>query len=378
MLLQVLNGAGILDQLVLTKGGLQDSQAKGHARVGVDTGGNGDGRVTGLGGDLDALGNIRRDKETVQLLALVGESIVDTVSGGGLAELEGLPVGLVLDTLGLERSEETVLAGPESRSTVGHGVATLGSGVLVVVFDNVLERADLGVVELGKVSLDVVVEIDLDVGVLGLVGETAGSAVVPVPAVGADEGLVVGDLGVVDDGGAGRLDEGQDAGQDLLLLRIGVDPEAVPGDTESGTLEGSAVGQELGISALGGQALLSQGVVVSGVNAVNSIEGVGSIANSAAKGTDGILVLGFGNDTGAGCQTNGGLDADNGVTLSRVDDCCTSVSTQNTQRKKLISHSATIYSPLPSVSVPRAKAMTLAPTPTPLPELLPPGLTVKL
>lgn len=320
VVLQVLNGAGILDQLSLTKGSLQNGQAKGHARVGVDAGRNGDGRVAGLGRDLNALSDIRRDQKAIQLLAVVGESIVDTVAGGGLAKVEGLPVSLILDTLGLERSKEAILTGPESRVAVGHGVAALGAGELVVVVNNILQRTHVGVVELGKVGFDVVVEVDLDIGVLGLVGEATGGTVVPVPAVGADDGLVVGDLGVVDDGGTGRLDELDDAGKDLLLLGIGVNPEALPGETERGALESGAVRQELGVSALGGQTLLGQSVVVSGVDAVDGIKSIGGVADSAAKGADGILVLRLGNDSGAGSQTNSGLDADNGVALSRVDD----------------------------------------------------------
>lgn len=319
-LLQILNGTGILDQLSLAKGSLQDSQAKGHARVRVDTGRNGDGRVTGLGRDLNALGDIRRDQKAIELLAVVGQSIVDTLAGRGLAKVQGLPVSLILDTLGLQRGKETILTGPESRVAVGHGVTTLGAGELVVVVNEILQRAHLGVVELGQVGLDVVVEVNLDIGVLGLVGEATGGTVVPVPAIGADEGLVVGNLGVVDDGGTGRLDELDDAGKDLLLLGIGVNPEAVPGETESGALEGSAIRQELGVSALGGQTLLGQSVVISGVDAIDGIKSIGGIADSAAKGSNGILVLRLGNDTGAGSQTNSGLDADNGVALSRVDD----------------------------------------------------------
>lgn len=320
VLLQILDGAGVLDQFSLTEGSLQDSQAKGHARVRVDTGGNGDGRVAGLGRDLNALSDIRRDQKAVQLLAVVSESVVDTIAGRRLAKVEGLPVGLILDTLGLKRGEETILTRPESRGAVGHGVTALGAGELVVVVNKILQRAHVGVVELGQVGLDVVVEVNLDVGVLGLVGEATGGTIVPVPAVGADDGLVVGNLGVVDDGSTGRLDELDDAGKDLLLLGIGVHPEALPGETESGAPEGSAVGQELGISALGGQTLLGEGVVVSGVDAVDGIKSIGSIADSAAKGADGILVLRLGNDTSTGSQANSRLDTNNGVALSRVDD----------------------------------------------------------
>lgn len=321
VLLQILDSAGILDQLSLTEGSLQDSQAKGHARVRVNSGRNGDGRVAGLGRDLNALSDIRRDQKAVQLLAVVSESIVDTVAGRGLAKVEGLPVSLILDTLGLKRSKEAILAGPEGRIAVGHGVTTLRASELVVVVNKILQRAHVGVVELGQVGLDVVVEVNLDVGILGLVGEATGGTIVPVPAVGADDGLVVGNLGVVNDGGTGRLDELDDAGKDLLLLGISVDPEAVPGETESGTLKSSAVRQELCVSALGGQSLLGEGVVVSGVDAVDGIKSIGSIADSTAKGADAILVLRLGNDTSTGGQTNGGLNTNNGVALSRVDDC---------------------------------------------------------
>lgn len=54
-----------------------------------------------------------------------------------------------------------------------------GAGVGVVVGDDVVEGADGGVVEVGEVAGDVVVEVYFDVGVFGLVGEAAGGAVVP-------------------------------------------------------------------------------------------------------------------------------------------------------------------------------------------------------
>lgn len=60
------------------------------------------------------------------------------------------------------------------------GQAAFGARVGVVVGDDVVEGADGGVVEVGEVAGDVVVEVYFDVGVFGFVGEAAGGAVVPV------------------------------------------------------------------------------------------------------------------------------------------------------------------------------------------------------
>ncbi len=85
----------------------------------------------------------------------------------------------------------------------GEGVSAFAAVVGVVVGDDVLEGADGGVLQLGEVGLDVIVEVDFYDGVFGLVGVAAGGAVVPVPTIWADDRLVIGDFGLVDDGRAG-------------------------------------------------------------------------------------------------------------------------------------------------------------------------------
>jgi hypothetical protein len=89
---------------------LHDGETKRHARVLGVAAGDGDDGVTSLGGDLRRLCDLGRDEQARELLALVGEGVVDTLTGRGLTEVEGLPVRLVLLALGLEGGEEAVLA----------------------------------------------------------------------------------------------------------------------------------------------------------------------------------------------------------------------------------------------------------------------------
>lgn len=178
------------------------------------------------------------------------------------------------------------MAGEPSRVALGPGVAALGAVIVKVVLDDVVDGADVGVCQLREILVDVVVEVDLDVCVLGLVGEATRGAVVPVPAVGGDDGLVVGDLGVVDDGCAGALDELDEGGERGLLLGVRVHPEALPGDAKGGVLEGLLGGEELGVATFGGLPLLRGRVVVSRVDAVDGVECVDCVADGAAKCAD--------------------------------------------------------------------------------------------
>ncbi len=165
-------------------------------------------------------------------------------------------------------------------------VTALGAVVVKVVLDDVVNGLDVGVFQLGQVLVDVVIKVDLDIRQLGLVDAAALRAPVPVPAVGADNGLVVGDFGAVDNGRAGRLDELQQLGQDLQLLLVGVLPVALPRQTKGGALERLLCAQKLRVAALGSLALLRGRVVVVLVDAVDGIKGVDGVADGAAKGTD--------------------------------------------------------------------------------------------
>jgi hypothetical protein len=69
------------------------------------------------------------------------------------------------------------LAGAEGRADAW-GTA-FGAVVVVVVGDDVGKGADLGVFKLGQVFRDVVVEVNLDVGIFGFVGVASGGAVIP-------------------------------------------------------------------------------------------------------------------------------------------------------------------------------------------------------
>ena len=332
VLLQILDGTGVLDQGGLGESSIHDSQAKGHARGVIDTSRQSNDRVSSLSSDFNALSDIGGHKETVESHVALLQSSIDTLlAGSALAELQSLEVGLVHDTLGLEGSEKAVLARAEGR--VDTGQTTLGAVVIDVVLDKVLNGADVSVLDLGQVVAQVVVEVNLDVGVRRLVRVAAGGAVVPVPAIRRDNLLVVGQLGAVDDGGAGGLNQLNQVKELGDLVGITEGPEGLPGDTEYGALKSGLVGQELGVTTDRGETLLGGGVVIAGVNAVDGIEGIDGITDGLTEGADGILVGRLRDDTGTGGQTNSGLDANDGVALSGVNDTAVGLGSESNRHK---------------------------------------------
>lgn len=76
----------------------------------------------------------------------------------------------------------------------GPGISAFCAVIGVVELDYILERADLCISQLGQVTLDIVVEVDFDDSVLGLVGESTVRAPVPIPPLGRDDGLMIGDF----------------------------------------------------------------------------------------------------------------------------------------------------------------------------------------
>lgn len=319
--LQVLNGASPLDKLRLGPRSLQNSKAKRHARVRADAGWNGNGRVASLSSLLVALTDGGGNKQTAQAGAVVVQSIIDALAGSRLAKAECLPVGLVLDALCLLGGEEDVLAGIPGRVAKRPWVAALGAVVVKVVLDNVVDGLDVGILQLGQVLVNVVVKVNLDIRQLRLVDAAASRAPVPVPAVWADNGLVVGDFSAIDNGSAGRLDEVQQLRQDSQLLLIGVLPVALPRQAKGGTLERLLGAQELRVAAFRRLAFLRRRVVVVLVNAVDGIKGVDGVADGAAKGADRVLVLRLGDNTATGGETDGGLESYKRIAGCRVDDC---------------------------------------------------------
>lgn len=58
-------------------------------------------------------------------------------------------------------------------------ITAFGPVVVVIVGDDVCERADVGILKFGQVGRNVVVEVNFDIGVLGFVGVASGGAVIP-------------------------------------------------------------------------------------------------------------------------------------------------------------------------------------------------------
>jgi hypothetical protein len=91
--------------------------------------------------------------------------------------IQRLPVCVVLHAFRLYARQEAVLARCKCR--VCTRCATLNVVVGVIEGHQVFQRSQGGILELSEVCLDVVVEIDLYDGVLGLVGIAATRAPVP-------------------------------------------------------------------------------------------------------------------------------------------------------------------------------------------------------
>lgn len=80
------------------------------------------------------------------------------------------------------------------------------------------------------------------------------------------------------------------------------------------------IGQKLGIATLWGQAFLGQRVIIAGIDAIDGIQCIDSVADRLAKGSDRILVLGLGDNAGTGGQADSRLEANDSVPLRRIDD----------------------------------------------------------
>lgn len=81
--------------------------------------------------------------------------------------------------------------------------STFGSSIVDVVLNDIFDGADVCVVQICEVFHNVVVEIYCYVGVFGFIWISAGSPVIPIPAIRRDDSLPVGEFGSVYDGGTG-------------------------------------------------------------------------------------------------------------------------------------------------------------------------------
>jgi len=115
-------------------------------------------------------------------------------------------------------------------------IAALNAYVVIIVFNNILERTDVNVVELGQIRFDIVVEVDGHIYELGLVEITTRRTPILIPAIVVYKHLIIKDLGAVDNGDAGRFDQGEQAFELFQLLRLCIDPEALPKKVEDGAL----------------------------------------------------------------------------------------------------------------------------------------------
>ena len=137
----------------------------------------------------------------------MSQCVVDALAGLALAEMQGLEVCLVIGAVRCERCQQTVLARVKRWNAQWPWVSTFRAVIIEVVIHEVLDGLDVGVAQLREVLVDVVVEVDFDICVLGLVGRAACGAVVPVPARRRDETFIICDFSVVDDCCTGRLDQ---------------------------------------------------------------------------------------------------------------------------------------------------------------------------
>lgn len=57
--------------------------------------------------------------------------------------------------------------------------------------NDIFEKADAGVIYLGQVGLDIIIKVNLYIGILRFIRISSGRAIVPVLAVGLDNSLII-------------------------------------------------------------------------------------------------------------------------------------------------------------------------------------------
>ncbi|KAI6773857.1 hypothetical protein HG531_000706 [Fusarium graminearum] len=170
--------------------------------------------------------------------------------------------------------------------------------------NNILKVADVGVLDLAEVGFNVAVKVNLDV----------------VPTIRANDSLVIGNLGAVDDCRTSRFDQVNKLEKLGLHVFIGMNPEALPRKTKGSPLEGLLFRQILRIAALWCFVLLCRCVVIALVKTVDSIKYQGSIPYSARERSNRVLVLTLRNDTGTGCQADSRLNSYESIAVGGVND----------------------------------------------------------
>ena len=101
-----------------------------------------------------------------------------------------------------------------------------------------------------------------------LVRVASRGAIVPVPAVGRDDGLVVRELGAVDDCGAGGPDELEGGGEEGVLFRISV---LEPEDAEARIAERGAIGKQSDAATGRSMVCLRGGIILTRIRTVDGI-----------------------------------------------------------------------------------------------------------
>jgi hypothetical protein len=155
---------------------------------------------------------------------------------------------------------------------------------------------------------------------LGQVGDEVGFED-DVGVVAVVESVVAGKICVLDNGGAGGfedLERGVEDRDDGCGGRIHGEVDEVAGDAEAFAFKG----REFARADVVGDGLEGDGggVVVVRVFAGDGVEQVRGIFDGASQRADGVLVFGDGNDEAAGCEADGGLDADEVVDVGWRED----------------------------------------------------------
>ncbi len=92
---------------------------------------------------------------------------------------------------------------------------------------------------------NIIIKIRLYNRILGFIRVTTGSAVVPVPAAGADDRLPVRELRAVDYGSTSGFDDSEEIEELRELAGGSVLPETKPGEPKFGAFQSLFVGEEL-------------------------------------------------------------------------------------------------------------------------------------
>ena len=120
---------------------------------------------------------------------------------------------------------------------------------------------------------------------------------IPIPPIGADDRLIIGQLCSINHSGTSILYKSYKPEQRRLLLFASKSPKTLPRNSKSSISECIASRQELSVSTVRSFAFLRGCVIVARVHAVYRIQSVDGISDCSGECTNSVLMGTFWDDT---------------------------------------------------------------------------------